>query len=160
MNDYCPLPLQNNKLNIKNHLKTIKEAKLGPADPRQPNEAFWQDKAKKWQTTEGDARGRLCANCEHYLATSDIYDCITEGPALHLKASELPLNPKWADIESRPVAYCTLHDITCSPTRTCDDQELGGPIDDIKEKVIELFNVMQDSELDTKEIGYDTTKDM
>jgi hypothetical protein len=138
MNDYCPLPLQNNKLNVKNHLKTIKEHGLGPADPRQSNMEFWQDKAKKWQTTEGDARGRLCANCEHYMNTSEIEDCIVNGPALNLKASALPLTPKWADVESRPVAYCVLYDITCSPVRTCDSQEMGGPIDDVKYKAIKL----------------------
>lgn len=136
--DYCPLPLQNNKLNVKNHLSTIKEHGLGPADPRQSNEVFWQDKAKKWNTTEGDARGRLCANCEHYMNTSEIEDCIINGPALNLKASQLPLTPKWADIESRPMAYCVLYDITCSPVRTCDSQEMGGPIDDVKYKALKL----------------------
>ena len=128
--DNCPLPLQNNKLNVKNHLSTIKEHGLGPADPRQPNEEFWKQKAMRWNCTEGDARGRLCANCEHYVNTTEIQDCIANGPAYELKASQLPLTPKWADIESHPVAYCTLFDITCSPVRTCDEQEMGGPIDD------------------------------
>ena len=128
--DNCPLPLQSNSLNIKNHLKTIEENGLGPADPRQPNEDFWKTKALRWGCTEGDARGRLCANCEHYVNTTQIQDCIANGPAYDLKASGLPLTPKWADIESHPVAYCTKFDITCSPVRTCDDQEMGGPIDD------------------------------
>jgi len=128
--DNCPLPLQNNKLNVKNHLSTIKEHGLGPADPRQPNEEFWKQKAMRWNCTEGDARGRLCANCEHYVNTTEIQDCIANGPAYELKASQLPLTPKWTDIESHPVAYCTLFDITCSPVRTCDEQEMGGPIDD------------------------------
>lgn len=149
--DYCPLPLQNNKLNIKNHLITIKNHGLGPADPRQSNTVFWEDKAKKWKTTEGDARGRLCANCEHYMNTSAIDECIINGPALGLKASALPLSPKWADIESRPVAYCTLYDITCSPVRTCDSQEMGGPIDDVKLKAIELTKAMQKSGFDVTE---------
>jgi hypothetical protein len=159
--DNCPLPLQNNKLNVKNHLKTIKEHGLGPADPRQPNTAFWQDKAKKWQTTEGDARGRLCANCEHYLNTTEIEDCIINGPALELKASNLPLTPKWADIESRPVAYCMLYDITCSPVRTCDSQEMGGPIDDAKYHAIKQAQALNQS-FDFAEFEdpfADTTKD-
>lgn len=158
----CPMPLQINKLNVVNHLDTIKKHGLGPADPRQSNMAFWEDKAKKWQTTEGDARGRLCANCEHYLNTSDIEACIVNGPALELKASALPLTPKWADIESRPVAYCTLYDITCSPVRTCDSQELGGPIDDVKLKAIELAKAMSESGFDINEFEdpfSDSTKD-
>ena len=160
--DFCPLPLQNNKLNVANHLKTIKLHALGPADPRQSNMAFWEDKAKKWKTTEGDARGRLCANCEHYMDTSAIDECIVNGPALNLKASALPLSPKWADIESRPVAYCTLYDITCSPVRTCDSQEMGGPIDDVKLKAIELVKAMQESGFDVTEFEdpfSDSTKD-
>ena len=134
--DSCPLPLQNNKLNIKNHLKTIKEHGLGPADPRQPNNEFWQDKAKKWGVTEGDARGRLCANCEHYLQTSDILECIDEGQAKDFKASMV--DKSFADLESKPTAYCMLYDITCSPVRTCDSQEMGGPIDDVKWQAIQL----------------------
>ena len=161
MMDYCPLPLQNNKLNVKNHLKTIKDHGLGPADPRQSNMSFWEDKAKKWQTTEGDARGRLCANCEHYMNTSEIEDCIVNGPALELKASALPLTPKWADIESRPVAYCTLYDITCSPVRTCDSQEMGGPIDDVKYKAIQLAKAVNEN-MDVQEFSSpfdDSTED-
>lgn len=148
----CPLPLTDNSVNIANHLKTIQENGLGPADPTQSNASFWQDKATKWQTTEGDARCRLCMNCEHYLNTTEIYDCITNNESLNIKASALPLTPKWKDIESRPVAYCTLYDITCSPVRTCDSQELGGPMDDIKVAALELAAAIQESGVDTTEL--------
>lgn len=141
MDDRCPLIFRSNKLNATNHLKAIKDYGLGPADPRQPNNEFWKDKAKKWEVTEGDARGRLCCNCEHYLETSDIKKCIEDGPAKGLKASMLPLTPKWADIESKPTAYCMLLDITCSPTRTCDEQEMGGPIDDAKAAVLRSIDL-------------------
>lgn len=148
--DYCPLALQNNKVNIKNHLTTIKEHGLGPADPRQPNVIFWKDKAKKWGTTEGDARGRLCANCEHYIMTSDILDCIDEGQAKNFKTSMV--DKSLVDIESKPVAYCSLYHITCSPLRTCDSQEPGGPIDDIKAQALKLAQTVKESEMDTEEI--------
>lgn len=123
--DYCPLPLQNNKLNVKNHLHTIEVAKLGPADPTQSNPEFWREKAMRWGTTEGLARGRLCNNCEYYNQTPEIQDCIANGPAYDLKASDLPVKPKWVDVEDHPVAYCVKFDITCSPIRTCDYQEIG-----------------------------------
>lgn len=152
MAEVCPIELQNNSLNVANHLKTIAEHGLGPADPRESNPVFWQDKATKWGISEGDARGRLCANCEHFLNTTAITDCINNGPALTLKASALPLEPKWADIESKPVAFCTLYRITCSPLRTCDDQELGGPMDDIKVKAIELADAVSNASIDTEEI--------
>ena len=160
--DYCPLPLQNNKLNIKNHIKTIKEHGLGPADPRQSNATFWQNKAKKWGVTEGDARGRLCANCEHYLETTKIKDCINSSPAAKFKTSSVPNNPPLVDIESKPVAYCMLYDITCSPTRTCDSQEMGGPIDDVKYKALQLAKSVNDSGFDFEEFNdpfKDSTQD-
>lgn len=149
--DYCPLPLQNNKLNIKNHVKTIKEHGLGPADPRKSNSSFWQDKAQKWGVSEGDARGRLCANCEHYLETTDVKDCINNGPAKNFKTSMV--DPSIVDIESKPVAYCMLYEITCSPTRTCDSQELGGPIDDVKYEALKLAKKAQKSGFDFEEFN-------
>lgn len=147
--DYCPLPLQNNKLNIKNHLKTIEEHGLGPADPRIPNVYFWRAKAKKWGVSEGDARGRLCANCEHFLETTQVKDCIDNGPAKDFKTSMV--DPSIVDIESKPVAYCMLYEITCSPTRTCDSQEMGGPIDDIKYEAIKQAKALKDSGFDFEE---------
>ena len=126
--DNCPLALQSNSLNKKNHISTIEEYNLGPADPRISNEDFWKQKAMRWMTTEGLARGRLCANCEHYVNTSQIEDCIAAGPAYNFKTSSV--NPSLVDIEDHPLAYCMKFDITCSPTRTCDEQEMGGPIDD------------------------------
>ena len=143
--DTCPPALQSNKINVKNHLSTIENFGLGPADPRQPNEEFWRRKSMIWNCSEGDARGRLCANCEHYVNTSEIEDCIANGPAYELKASNLPLTPKWADIESHPVAYCTKFDITCSPTRTCDEQEMGGPIDDQRMGLMEIEDPFKDT---------------
>ncbi len=150
--DSCPIALTDNSVNAANHLKTITENGLGPADPTQSNQAFWQDKATKWQTTEGDARCRLCMNCEHYLNTTEIYDCITNNESLNIKASDLPLTPEWVDIESRPVAYCTLFEITCSPVRTCDAQELGGPMDDIKVAAMQLAAAIQEAGIDTGEL--------
>ena len=147
--DYCPLPLQNNKLNIKNHVKTIKEHGLGPADPRQPNTEFWKDKASKWGVAEGDARGRLCANCEHYIETTQVKDCIDSGQAKDFKTSMV--DPSIVDIESKPVAYCNLYEITCSPLRTCDSQELGGPIDDVKMEAIKQAQALKASGFDFNE---------
>ena len=142
--DACPLPLQSNSLNVKNHLKAIKEHGLGAPDPTQPNNEFWKDKAKKWNCSEGDARGRLCMNCRYYVNTSFIKECIDYYPAKDLKASDLPVTPKWKDIESKPQAYCTLLDITCSPVRTCDNQLMGGAIDDDKIQMPEYKNILKE----------------
>lgn len=130
----CPLPLQDTAINIANHLTTIAEHGLGPADPREPNTEFWSAKAILWGVAEGDARGRLCMNCNHYWDTTQVRECIRTTDTYNLKASALPLDPPWADIESHPVGYCDLYDITCSPIRTCDSQEPGGPIDDERQQ--------------------------
>lgn len=122
--EQCPAAIRSNAINVQNHLKAIEEANLGPADPLERNDAFWQDKAVLWGITEGDARGRLCNNCEYYYDTPAIRECISTNPANDIKASQLPLVPPWADIEDHPVGYCEKWDITCSPVRTCDDQEI------------------------------------
>lgn len=142
--DSCPLPLQSNSLNIKNHLNAIEYKGLGPGNPTIPNNEFWDDKAAKWNVSQGDARGRLCNNCRFYVNASFIKNCIASFPVKDLKASALPITPKWKDIESTPQAYCTLLDITCSPVRTCDFQQMGGPIDDIKLALPEFKNILNE----------------
>lgn len=149
--DNCPLSLQNNKVNIKNHLYTIENHGLGPTDPRESNSDFWKQKAMKWMTTEGLARGRLCANCEYYVNTSEVEDCIANGPAFNFKTSSVPVTPKLADIEEHPVAWCRKFDITCSPTRTCDEQEMGGPIDDQRAETEPEYADLTKSSIDDNE---------
>lgn len=140
----CPLPLTDVSINIANHLDTIENYGLGPADPRQPNNDFWAAKAVLWGIAEGDARGRLCMNCNHYWDTTQVRECIRTTDTYNLKASALPLTPRWADIESHPVGYCDLYDITCSPIRTCDSQEPGGPIDDERQQARGLPNLSEE----------------
>ena len=141
--------LMSNDVNIANHKLTIKQAALGPADPRLPNEQFWQDKGNKWNCSAGDARGRLCANCEHFIETTQVKDCIDNGPAKDFKTSMV--DPSIVDIESKPVAWCNMYNITCSPTRTCDSQEMGGPIDDVKYKAIQMAKQLDESGFDFEE---------
>ena len=139
--DNCPIALQSNSVNIKNHLIAINEHGLGPADPLDRNASFWQDKAVLWGISEGDARGRLCNNCEYYFDTPQIRDCVENGPAKDLKASALPLIPPWADIEAQPIGYCEKWDITCSPIRTCNDQEIYQREDAPEEDTSEVVDV-------------------
>lgn len=123
MLDQCPLPTEFKQVNLQNHLQCIKLANLGPADPREPSTAFWNAKMKKWGVPEGLARSMLCMNCEHYDFSPEVLDCIKNGQGGKLKASELPVTPKWADIAGMPSAVCTRYSITCSSIRTCDDWE-------------------------------------
>ena len=130
MTDLCPLPTMYAQVNIDNHLRCIKMANLGPADPREPSNDFWQAKMKKWKVPEGQARSQLCMNCENYIATQEMLDCVKSGSGAKIKPSSLPVTPKWADIAGMPSAVCSRYNITCSALRTCDDWEEGGPITD------------------------------
>ena len=123
MNDSIPVPLLYKEINLANHISCIQYANLGPADPRQPSTAYWQQKMQVWKVPEGVARTRLCMNCAHYCNSPDILAAIPASPGGQLKPSELPVNPKWADIEGMPGAVCSRWSITCSALRTCDDWE-------------------------------------
>jgi hypothetical protein len=123
MSDNCPTCTIYKEVNLANHMQAIKFANLGPADPRQPSTLFWGDKMDKWKVPEGVARSRLCMNCEEYNDTPENQVCITTGPGAQLKASELPVTPKWADINGMPAAICDRWVIPCSAIRTCDDWE-------------------------------------
>jgi len=128
----CPLPLQDAKLNLANHLTTISDHGLGPADPRRPENIFWIAKADLWGVPEAQARTQLCSNCSHYINTTPMMECISKGPGAQILASNLPIRPKWADIPGSPSGFCDLYDITCTATRTCDSWAAGGPIDDAR----------------------------
>lgn len=124
--DLCPVATVYKEVNVANHLQAIKLANLGPADPRQPSTLYWGDKMDLWKVPEGTARARLCMDCEHYRDTPENQYCISTGPGGSLKASELPITPKWVDIPGMPAAICSRWSITCSALRTCDDWEPTG----------------------------------
>lgn len=123
MADKLPVALRYPDLNLANHIVCIDRAKLGPADPRQSNVLYWGDKMALWNVSEGVARTRLCMNCAHYDNSPEIMAALPTSPGAQLKPSDLPVTPKWADIDGMPSAVCTLWSITCSALRTCDDWE-------------------------------------
>jgi hypothetical protein len=124
--DLCPIATLYPQINIANHLACIQLANLGPADPREPSNDFWAKKSKLWNVAEGEARTRLCMNCEHYEDSPENQVCIEKNPGGKIKASELPITPRWADIDGMPQAVCDRYNITCSALRTCDDWESDG----------------------------------
>lgn len=119
----CPVEAQYKEVNLANHLMAIKLANLGPADPRQPSTLYWGDKMALWMVEEGVARTRLCMNCDYYDKSPEMLECIAQGEGGTLKPSELPVEPRWADIQGMPSAICTRWNITCSALRTCDNWE-------------------------------------
>jgi starvation-inducible DNA-binding protein len=132
----CPIALQDAKINLANHLTTISDYGLGPADPRKPETVFWMNKADIWGVAIDQARTQVCGNCSHYIATEPVLACIKNGPGGQILASELPITPKWADIPGSPSGFCNLYDITCTASRTCDSWASGGPIDDARAQAL------------------------
>lgn len=132
LEESCPIPTQDDSVNLANHLTCIKEANLGPANPEASSDAYWSYMAEKWMVSTEEARLRQCQNCEYYKNSPQILDCIKSS---NLKASDLPVEPKWADV-SAPSGYCEKWDITCTATRTCLTWETNadeGNEDDMEE---------------------------
>lgn len=123
MNNTCPTAAQSKYVNLANHLVAIEEANLGPADPREVSTDYWAAKMETWGVVEGIARTRLCMNCANYDNSPETLNCFATGEGGTLKPSKLPVSPKWADINGMPVALCTVWNIGCTATRTCDSWE-------------------------------------
>lgn len=144
MRDLIPIALAYPEINLANHLACIQYANLGPADPREPSTEYWQQKMDKWQVSEGVARTRLCMNCAHYNNSPEVMQAIPGSPGAQLKPSQLPVTPRWADIEGMPSAVCNRWMITCSALRTCDDWE--DPTQDPDNANVLFVNPSEDTE--------------
>mgnify|MGYP003343474851 FL=1 len=119
--DNPPVASLYKEVNLTNHLQAIKFANLGPADPRQPEVDFWTDKMIRWKVQEGEARSRLCMNCEEYDDSPEVVSAFKSGEGGTLLASDV--DPTWADIPGLPTGNCLRWSISCASLRTCDDWE-------------------------------------
>lgn len=119
----CPIATVDKNVNLINHRYVVEVAKLGPPDPSQENNEYWLDMAKRWGISEIDARTQLCSNCEHYIYTEEIQDCMAE----HDNITPDMVGPGWVDTHDSG-GWCNLYNITCTAHRTCVDWEAGGPI--------------------------------
>lgn len=124
----CKRTIVDKTVNLENHKYAIANAMLGPADPSKPNVDYWRELAQKWEVGMPDALARRCSNCEHYIDTQDVKDCIRLHGALDLTL----LGPEFKNMGDAS-GYCTLYDITCTASRVCVDWESGGPITTTKE---------------------------
>ena len=124
----CPIEIVDANANAEHHRFAIAHAMLGPADPSQPNLDFWKELADRWEVGVPDALARRCSNCEHYIDTSGVQECIKR----HGKFDITSLGPDFKDMGDAS-GYCTLYHITCTASRVCVDWETGGPITTIKE---------------------------
>lgn len=119
----CPSATIDGEVNLKNHLYTIRVARLGPPNPNDSSDAFWADKARRWGVGIDEARSRLCSNCGHYIFTDQIKECMAQ----HDNITPDMVGPGWVDTNDSG-GWCNLYNITCTAHRTCVDWEPGGPI--------------------------------
>lgn len=119
----CPLPLQNRRLNIANHLRCIEMSGLGPANPKAIEQDFWDEKSQVWNVPEPLARFMLCKNCGHIWKTKFIADCLKQHP----QPKPQDIDPTWVDTHDAS-GYCDKWEIPCTDSRTCEDWDPGGPV--------------------------------
>lgn len=117
----CPPATRDIATNLANRQKAIDVAHYGPLDPNEPNDEYWQAKAKMFNDNVEDAKKARCGNCAAFNQTRDILDCIAKG---------IGGNDAWDVIDAGDLGYCEFFDFKCAASRTCDAWVTGGPIKD------------------------------
>jgi hypothetical protein len=122
----CPPATQDIAINLQNREKAITTAGYGPLNPKEPNEQFWAEKAKRWSLPVADAKKSVCGNCVMFIRTPSMLDCIETG----LAAGESGSQNAWDAIDTAELGYCEAFDFKCAASRTCSAWVVGGPITD------------------------------
>ena len=117
----CPPATHNIPLNLANRQKAIDQAHYGPLDPNEPNDEYWQAKAKMFGDNVENAKKARCGNCAAFNQTRDILNCIAKG---------IGGDEAWDTIDAGDLGYCEFFDFKCASNRTCDAWVSGGPVKD------------------------------
>ena len=132
----CPIATQDVKTNLKNRDWAFKNVGYGPANPNEPNSAFWNAKANEWQTEVKQAKSMRCGNCSAFIQTPEMLECIRSG------IDEDKQSYAEDVVESAGLGFCELFDFKCADTRTCNAWLIGGPI---TESNMEMPDMMTDT---------------
>jgi hypothetical protein len=116
----CPEATQDIKTNLANRQKAVDDANYGPANPNEPNDAYWKAKADEFQGDVATAKKMLCGNCAAFDQRSKVLGCIKKG--IGEDANEVAIGGD--------LGYCEIFDFKCAAKRTCDAWIVGGPIKD------------------------------
>jgi hypothetical protein len=119
----CPRATKDVKTNLANREKAIDDAGYGPLNPKEPNDAFWKEKADRWEVSTAEAKKSLCGNCAVFIQTKDMLNCIKEGLAVGDSSENA-----WDSIQAGDLGYCEAFDFKCAASRTCDAWVAGGPV--------------------------------
>ena len=107
----CPPATQDVAINTKNRNLTIEKYGYGPLNVDEPGD-FWEDIAKKWNTTVKAAKKSKCGNCVAFDESPRMKDCM----------------PGETSDGEGTLGYCLMHHFKCHSARTCDTWAKGGPI--------------------------------
>lgn len=121
----CPIATQDIKTNLANRQTAVDDANYGPANPNEPNDAYWKAKADEFQGDVATAKKMLCGNCAAFDQRSKVLGCIKKG--IGEDANEVAIGGD--------LGYCEIFDFKCAAKRTCDAWIVGGPITDKKEEL-------------------------
>jgi lambda family phage portal protein len=121
----CPIATQDIKTNLANRQTAVDDANYGPANPNEPNDAYWKAKADEFQGDVGTAKKMLCGNCAAFDQRSKVLGCIKKG--IGEDANEVAIGGD--------LGYCEIFDFKCAAKRTCAAWIVGGPITDKKEEL-------------------------
>ena len=116
----CPIATQDIKTNLANRQTAVDDANYGPANPNEPNDAYWKAKADEFQGDVVTAKKMLCGNCAAFDQRSKVLGCIKKG--IGEDANEVAIGGD--------LGYCEIFDFKCAAKRTCDAWIVGGPIKD------------------------------
>ncbi len=120
----CPIATYDIKENLKKRNWAFKNVGYGPANPDEPNEEFWQDRADEWNTDIDQAKTMRCGNCAAFIQTPEMIACITKGIEPDQEEDELTKDV----INAADLGYCELFHFKCAAARTCSAWLRGGPI--------------------------------
>ena len=107
-------------VNLENRNHAIDEYGYGPLNPNEPNDKFWNEKAKLWKTTAEEAKKSRCHNCAAFNQTPKIIKAM--GDALG------PVGDKI--VEKSNLGYCEFFYFKCAGDRTCDAWVVNGPLNE------------------------------
>jgi lambda family phage portal protein len=116
----CPIATQDVKTNLAHRQNAVDDANYGPANPNEPNDAYWKAKADEFQGDVATAKKMRCGNCAAFNQTSKLLGCIKKG--IGEDANEVAIGGD--------LGYCEIFDFKCASKRTCDAWIVGGPLTD------------------------------
>lgn len=97
------------KENDKNTANAIKNYSLGPQDPSEPSNDYWNKMAKAFRITPAEVKRQRCGNCEYYENTPSMFEAM----------EAIPQNKYDLYDGQAQRGYCHKLDFICHNSRLC-----------------------------------------